>query len=83
MDLWTIIAAVVTFLLSTVGGGWVGYVLKGAKVAKETGDFMTVFGKAVEDKQVTPEEIASVLKEYNEMKEAWEALRNMKQKQAG
>ena len=80
MDWTLIIATVFSFLLTTVGGVWVGYVIKGAKVAKEAGDLMTVAGQALEDKNVTPEEIAQILKEYNDLKEAIAAFKNLKKK---
>ena len=75
MDWGTIIAAVISALFLLVGGGWVGTILKGARVAKETGDLLSVAGAALEDKNLSAEEIASILKEYNDVKEAIAAFR--------
>ncbi len=74
MDWGVIIAAVVSALF-LLGGGWVGSIVKGAKVAKETGDLLSVAGAALEDKNLSSEEISLILKEYNDIKEAIAAFR--------
>jgi len=74
MDWVTIIAAIVSVLFM-IGGGIAGSVLKGAKVAKETGDLLSVAGAALEDKTLSAEEIAAILKEYNDIKEAIAAFK--------
>ena len=74
MDWGTIIAAVVSALF-LLGGGWVGSIIKGAKVAKEIGDLMTEAGLALEDKNLSPAEIAKILKEYNDVKLAIAAFK--------
>lgn len=77
MDWLTIISTVVG-LIFMVGGGIVGYLLKGAKVAKEVGDLLTVAGGALEDKQLTPAEIANILKEAEDVKQAIAAFKASK-----
>ena len=74
MDWGVIIAAVVSALF-LLGGGWVGSIVKGAKVAKETGDLLSVAGAALEDKNLSSEEISLILKEYNDIKEAIAAFK--------
>ena len=74
MDWVTIIAAIVSVLFM-IGGGIAGSVLKGANVAKETGDLLSVAGAALEDKTLSAEEIAAILKEYNDIKEAIAAFK--------
>ena len=63
-----------TFVLS-LSVGAIAYIFKGAKVAKETGDLLSVAGAALEDKALTPEEIAAILKEYNDLKEVIAAFK--------
>lgn len=79
MDLTTIIAYAVTFIFG-VGGIWVGYIIKAAKAGKEIGELLSVAGAALEDKKLTPEEIASILKEFNDIKEVIAAFRTSAKK---
>lgn len=66
---WIEIIGLVLSAVLALGGGWVGYVIKGAKATKEIGELLSVAGRALEDKKITKEEIAQILKEFNDVKE--------------
>lgn len=67
-----IIAGVVTTILVLLGvilPGVLGYILKAAKYAKETGELLTTVGIAFEDKKLTADEIVKILKEAKDIKD--------------
>lgn len=71
------IATLITLVLTVLGalaGGVLGYLIKGGQVAKEAGELMTAVGRAIEDKTVSQEELAGILKEYNDLKSAWNEI---------
>ncbi len=45
-----------------------------AKLMKEGGEVLTVFGKAIEDGTITSEEAAEIFKEAKDVMDAWAGL---------
>lgn len=62
------IISIIVSLIMGFGFTWIGYILKSAKVAKEIGDLLSVAGAALEDSKVSKDEIAAIMKEYNDVK---------------
>ena len=77
---WIEIIGYILTAVFALGGGWVGYVIKSAKAAKEIGELLTVAGQALEDKEITKEEIAQILKEFNDVKDVIVAFKTAKKK---
>lgn len=69
------IAAIVTFLLGLIFGKFAfakKYVVAGAEIA----ELVSVALKAIEDGKLTGDEVAAILKEAKDVKDALEALKH-------
>jgi Mg2+/Co2+ transporter CorB len=66
---------VVSLALSVVlaiGAGILGVLFtRVSRTLKEAGDFLTVLGNALEDKRITREELAGIVKEGRDIFEVW------------
>ena len=79
MDYVTIAATILGIVLG-FGFSWVKYIFSSGNLLKEAGEFMTAVGRAIDDKNVSNEDISAILKEYNDIKAAWDELKALKQK---
>jgi Mg2+/Co2+ transporter CorB len=66
---------VISFALSAVlaiGAGILGFLFtRVSRTLKEVGDFLTVLGDAMEDRKITREELAGIVKEGKEIFGVW------------
>ena len=69
MDWWIIVSIV----MSILGAIW-GVKTHIAKLVKETGEVLTVLGKALEDGEITKKEAVEILKEAQDVVEAFGLL---------
>lgn len=64
---------ILTIALTIFGTIW-GVKKHIAKLMKEGGEVLTVFGEAMEDGEITSEEAAEILKEAKDVMDAWAGL---------
>jgi len=66
------VAALLVSALVAVVGGVTGLVfVRVSRTFKEAGEFMTALGEALEDRRITREELARMIKEGREIFEVW------------
>jgi len=66
------VAALLLSALAAVAGGAAGLVfVRVSRTFKEAGEFMTALGEALEDKRITRDELARMIKEGREIFEVW------------
>ncbi len=67
----TVAAAIITFILGSAAiFGTIAYV-KIVNTLKESGEFLTVLGNALADRNVTPDEIRAIVKEARDVFNIW------------
>lgn len=74
MDLMTIIAGGISLVFGILGTGIWTKIDKLLKALKELADVISVISKSLEDKKLTPEEIADIKKEIGEAIAAFRAI---------
>ncbi len=66
MDLVSLLYAAAGLVLG-IGGVWV-YVSRGMIAVKEVSELLSAIAEALEDKKITPAEIANIAEEYEDVK---------------
>ena len=68
---WEVLALIVSTLLALAGGVLGLMFRKISRTFKEAGEFMTTLGTSIEDRRITRDELAGIIKEGRDIFEVW------------
>jgi len=78
MDLQTIIAFIIAFILGKFSDKVMPFLKKSAPYSKEIGELLTEFAKAAEDGNLTKDEILAIMKEAKDVFELLTIAKELK-----
>lgn len=68
---WEVAAIVLSAVVALIAGAATVMFTKITRTLKEAGEFLVVFGNALEDKKTTPDELKAILKEGRDVLDIW------------